>query len=250
MTDKSSIQQVLGCLMQRPQLLSEVDKYSLTISDFSTRFEKYVFSAIHGLYQQGVSKLQPIDVANFLEVDAVGKKTFENQNGIEFLQDVMEFSSVENFSYYYNRLKKINLLRDLKKQGFDISAFYCDDLTDPKADEINARFEQLTAKDICDGLKKKLIHLESDYAQTGEVEVESAVSGMREFVKEMNETITVGLPIQGHIYTKVFNGAERGALTIRSGSSGLGKISHILFVITRLLDSGSKKAVMKRCCLL
>ena len=223
MTDKSSIQQVLGCLMQRPQLLSEVDKYSLTISDFSTRFEKYVFSAIHGLYQQGVSKLQPIDVANFLEVDAVGKKTFENQNGIEFLQDVMEFSSVENFSYYYNRLKKINLLRDLKKQGFDISAFYCDDLTDPKADEINARFEQLTAKDICDGLKKKLIHLESDYAQTGEVEVESAVSGMREFVKEMNETITVGLPIQGHIYTKVFNGAERGALTIRSGSSGLGK---------------------------
>lgn len=223
MTDKSSIQQVLGGLMQRPQLLSEVDKYTLTIADFSNRFEKYIFSAIYGLYQQGVTDIQPLDVANFLEVDTVGKKTFENQNGIEFLQDIVEFSSVENFPYYYNRLKKINLLRDLKKQGFDTSQFYCDDLTDPRADEINSRFEQLSTKDICDGIKKKLIHLESDYAQTGEVEVESAVSGMREFVKEMNETISVGLPIQGHIYSKVFNGAERGALTIRSGSSGLGK---------------------------
>ena len=43
MTDKSSMQQVLGCLMQRPQLLSEVDKYVLMTTDFSTRLEKYVF---------------------------------------------------------------------------------------------------------------------------------------------------------------------------------------------------------------
>ena len=148
MTDKSSIQQVLGSLMQRPQLLSEVDKYSLTIADFSNRFEKYIFSAIYGLYQQGVTDIQPLDVANFLEVDTVGKKTFENQNGIEFLQDIVEFSSVENFPYYYNRLKKINLLRDLKKQGFDTSDFYIEDLTAPNADEVNARFEELTVQDI------------------------------------------------------------------------------------------------------
>lgn len=223
MTDKSSIQQVLGGLMQRPQLLSEVDKYSLTIGDFSNRFERYIFSAIYGLYQQGVSNIQPLDIANFLEVDATAKKTFENQNGVEYLQDITEFSSVENFPYYYNRLKKINLLRDLKKQGFDTSAFYCEDLTDPRADDINSQFELLTTKDICDGIKKKLIHLESDYAQTGEVEVESAVMGMREFVKEMNETISVGPPLQGHIYSKVFDGAMKSALYIRSGSSGLGK---------------------------
>ena len=223
MTDKSSIQQIVGCLMQRPQLLSEVDKYSLTITDFSTRFERYIYSAICGLYNQGVAKIEPIDVANFLEADTTAKKTFENGNGIEYLQDVIDFSNVDNFGYYYNRLKKINLLRDLKKDGFDTSAFYEEDLTNPKADEINSRFEELTVKDICDGLKKKLIHRESEYVQTGEVEVESAVLGMREFVKELNETISVGLPIQGHIYNKVLSGSEKGALTIRSGSSGLGK---------------------------
>ena len=223
MTDKSSIQQVLGCLIQQPQLLSQVDKYSLTIADFSTRFEKYVFTSILGLYRQGANKIEPIDISNFLEADTTAKKVFDNNNGIEFVQDVVEFSSVENFDYYYNRLKKINLLRDLKKQNFDVSSFYCEDLTDPNADEINSRFEQLTVKEICDGIKKKLIHLEAEYVQTGEVEVESAVTGMREFVKEMNETVSVGLPVQGHIYNKIISGAEKTALTIRSGCSGLGK---------------------------
>lgn len=223
MTDKSSIQQILGSLMKRPQLLSEVDKYSLTIMDFSTRFERYIFSAIFGLYRNGAEKIEPIDVSNFLEADAAGKKTFENGNGVEYLQDVMEFSAVENFGYYYNRLKKINLLRDLKKQGFDTSSYYEEDLTNPDSDEINSKFEELTVKDICDGIKKKLLHLESNYAQTGEVETESAVTGMREFIHELNETISIGLPIQGHIYNKVFSGAEKGALFIRSGSSGLGK---------------------------
>ena len=119
MTDKSAIQQVLGCLMKRPQLLSEVDKYSLVITDFSTRFEKYIFSAIFGLYQNGAKNIAPIDVANYLEVDAAASKTFEQGNGVEYLNDIMDFSSVENFEYYYTKLKKINLLRDLKKQGFD-----------------------------------------------------------------------------------------------------------------------------------
>lgn len=223
MTDKSSIQQIIGCLMQRPHLLSEVDKYSLTIADFSTRFERYIFSAILGLYRQGATNIEPIDVSNFLEADDVAKKTFINSNGVEYLQDVVEFSSVENFDYYYNRLKKINLLRDLKKQNFPISDFYCEDLTDPKANEINANFESITVKEICDSIKKKLIHLESDYVQTGEVEVQNAASGMREFVREMNETVSIGLPVQGHIYNKVISGAEKTALTIRSGCSGLGK---------------------------
>ena len=43
MTNKGTIQQVLGSLMKHPQFLSEVDKYSLSLSDFSTKFEKFVF---------------------------------------------------------------------------------------------------------------------------------------------------------------------------------------------------------------
>ena len=108
MTDKSTVRQVLGMLMQHPQYMSQVDKYALTLADFPTRFDKYLFSAISNLYRAGATKIFPIDVATYLETDTVGKKVFEQNNGIDYLQDAIDFSSWENFSYYYDRLKKFN----------------------------------------------------------------------------------------------------------------------------------------------
>lgn len=223
MIDKNTIRHVLGGLMLKPQFLGEVDKYSLTISDFSTKFERYVFTAILGLYQQKVGHIEPIDVVNFLQANTVGAQVFEQNNGIEYLQDAVEFSSIDTFDYYYNRLKKLNLLRDLKKQGFDTSAFYEEDLTKPKAEEINAQFESLTLADICETIKRKLLGLESTYAKTAEIEVANAADGIEGFIEELNETIDIGAPLQGHIYNKILSGSQRGTLTIRSGSSGLGK---------------------------
>ena len=223
MNTKGTIQQVLGSLMKHPQFLSEVDKYSLTLEDFSTRFEKYIFAAIQGLYQNGAQKITVFDVENFLEANAAAKKTFELQNGIEYLQDVEEFSNIENFPMYYTKLKKLNLLRDLKKQGFDTSDFYIEDLTAPNADEVNARFEELTVQDIVVGVKKKLLTLESDYAGTEEVQEWDIAGDIDDLVDSFGEDGSVGLPIQGSILTKVIDGAQRSCLTIRSGASGTGK---------------------------
>ena len=223
MNTKGTIQQILGSLMKHPQFLSEVDKYSLTLEDFSTRFEKYIFAAIQGLYQNGAQKITVFDVENYLEANAAAKKTFELQNGIEYLQDVEEFSNIENFSMYYTKLKKLNLLRDLKKQGFDTSDFYVEDLTASNADEVNARFEELTVQDIVVGVKKKLLTLESDYAGTEEVQEWDIAGDIDELVEGFGEDGSVGLPIQGSILTKVIDGAQRSCLTIRSGASGTGK---------------------------
>ena len=223
MVDKNVIQQVLGCLMKHPHYFSEVDKYCLNVTDFSSRFERYVFLAILGLYKQGATNITPLDIDNFLSTDAGASRVFEQYKGIEYLQDVEEFCQVENFPYYYNKLKKLNLLRDLKKQGFDITEFYMEDLTNPKALEINSNFENLTIQDICTGVKSKLLLLESNYAKTDEVEVEKASQGMKSFLEEINEKIEIGPSLQGHIYNKIIGGACKGALTIRSGSSGLGK---------------------------
>ena len=223
MNNKGVIQQVLGSLIKRPQFLSEVDKYSLTLEDFSTRFEKYIFAAIQGLWQNGAQKITAFDIENFMEANAAAKKTFELQNGIEYLQDIEEFSNVENFPLYYVKLKKLNLLRDLKKQGFDTSDFYVEDLTAPNADEVNARFEDLTIQDIVIGVKKKLLTLESDYAGTEEVQEWNIAGDIDELVEGFGEDGSVGLPIQGSILTKVIDGAQRSCLTIRSGASGTGK---------------------------
>ena len=64
-TNKGCIQQVLGSLMKHPQFLSESDRYSLSYEDFSTKFEKFIFMAIDGLYRSGAPKITPFDIENY-----------------------------------------------------------------------------------------------------------------------------------------------------------------------------------------
>ena len=218
--DKRCIQQVLGCLLKNPQYLTEVDKYRLLPDDFPTRFEKYVFGAIQGLYYNGAKKISAFDVENYLSTNEIALKLFINNNGIEYLQDIEEYSNEENFPYYYKRLKKLNLLNDFQKQGIDVSDFYIEDLTDPHSMEVNQAFEELSIQDIVEKIKKKIVKLENEYSKTEEVESWSAAEKIDEIIEGFGSPDEIGLPIQGEIYNKIINGAERGTLTIRSAPSG------------------------------
>jgi replicative DNA helicase len=233
--DKNSVHQVLGGLMQEPSLLSRVDEYSLTIADFHSRFEKYVFAAICGLYEDGAKNIQPIDVENYLSTNDTAKVNFKNNNGVEYLQDVLELTDVQNFPYYYKRLKKINLLRDLKKSGFDTSAFYCEDLALPQAEQINSKFEELSIQEITEAIKRKVLKLESEYSVTGDVESLAMSDNIDDFLEDLVEEVDIGLPVQGEIYNKIISGAVPKTLTIRSGSSGLGKAlpNHVFLRTTK-----------------
>ena len=223
MIDKRDTQQILGCLMKKPQLLSEIDKYSFILTDFPSRFERSIFMAINGLYRNGATNIQPIDIENFIEPDQVSAKLFKDKNGIEYLQDIVELSDVDNFGFYYNRFKMFNLLKDLKKQGFDVSEFYCEDLTDPKSQEINEQFNFLTPKIITDTVRKKLLGVEAKYETTDEIEVEAAAKGMEELIEQMGAAYQIGVPVQGSIYNQIIDGAKKGTLTIRSAASSVGK---------------------------
>ena len=228
MIDKRDIQQILGCLMKKPQLLSEIDKYSFVLTDFPTRFERSIFMAINGLYRNGATKIQPIDIENFIEPDQVSAKLFKDKNGIEYLQDIIELSEIDNFNFYYNRFKMFNLLKDLKKQGFNTDEFYCEDLTNPKCEEINEQFNFLTPKKITDAVRKKLLGIESKYETSDEIEIESAAIGIEDLIDELGAAYEIGMPVQGAIYNQVIDGAKKGTLTIRSAASGVGKTSNAI----------------------
>ena len=223
MTDKTSILQVFGCLMQKPQLLSESDKYQLTLEDFYYKIDKFIFAAIENLYRSGATKLQPIDIENYLQSNGVASILFKENNGIEYLQDAIYLSETENFDYYYKRLKKINLLSQLKSQGFDIDEFYIEDLTNPKALDVNKNFEELEINDIIETLKKKVLNLENKFTQNEATQTESAFTNIQDIIDSAENYSDIGVPIQGEILNEVISGARLGTLIIRSGSSGLSK---------------------------
>lgn len=221
--DKSCSQQILGSLLKHPQYLAEVDKYNLTIADFQTPFERYIFTAISGLFEGGASRITPPDVVNYLATNAIAKSSFEKGNGVEYLQDIEEFVEEGNFDYYYQRMKKVNLLNDLQKQGFDISKYYIEDQTNPKSIEVNKNFEKLKAQDITNDIKKTLLHLEGEYAKSEEVKVQTVVDGLEDLLTSFGTGADFGLPVQGDIFNEVISGARKGTLTIRSAGSGVGK---------------------------
>lgn len=218
--DHSCIQQIFGALMKHPQYFSETDKYNLSLSDFQTNFERYIFGAIYGLYGGGAKKISPFDVGNYLESNKVAKKVFEENRGAEYLADIEEFSNEENFSYYYNKLKKINLLNSYKKIGVNIDEFYIEDLLNENALEVNKQFEELTINDIVNGIKKKILKIENQFLINEEIQTWTVEDEIDNVIDNFGAIDEIGTPIQGEIYSQVINGAEKGALTIRSAASG------------------------------
>ena len=214
--------------MKKPSLLSEKDKYNLQPSDFESRFERYIFIAILNSYTNGAQSLSEIDIDNYLMEHKDQYLLFQQNNGISYLQDALDMSTPENFEYYYNRIKKFNCLKDLKKSGFDISEFYEENELNPRQFEINQRFETLKPKDIFDGLKRRIYKVEGEYVE-GDASVTTDVSvGIDELLEKLKNSPDAGARFQGKYFNTVTRGARKGKYYIVSFPSGGGKTRLLL----------------------
>lgn len=221
--DRLTITQIIGCLMQEPSLLSETDKYRLEMEDFRRLSDKYIFSAIYNLYVNGAGCIHTIDIVNALKDNVTAYDLIEKENGLIFLQDSETNANLSNFNYYYNRLKKINLIIDLQKAGHDTSSIYCEDLLSPDRNKINDKFERLSISDILNNFKKEITKYEEKYNTNTVVSESYANEGIEELLEELKSTPEVGCTLQGEIFNTVCRGGRKGKLYIRSASSGLGK---------------------------
>lgn len=214
--------------MKKPSLLSEKDKYNLQPNDFESRFERYIFIAILNSYTNGAQTLNEIDIDNYLMEHKDQYLLFQQNNGIGYLQDALDMSTPENFEYYYNRIKKFNCLKDLKKSGFDISEFYEENELNPRQFEINQRFETLKPKDIFDGLKRRIYKVEGEYVE-GDASVTTDVSvGIDELLEKLKNSPDAGARFQGKYFNTVTRGARKGKYYIVSFPSGGGKTRLLL----------------------
>ena len=223
MVDKNTIFQVLCSLMNRPYLLDEVEKYQLTPQDFSSLFEKYIFSAVYNLHKDGAEKVSVIDIENYLSAHQTAQTVFTQYNGAEVLTDALDVVQEDNFPFYYKRLKKFNCIRDLKKMGMDTSKLYCDDLTKPEAKEINDKFEVMSVNDIFQVVKGNIVKVEAQYSSASDSEAVSASKGLRTLYQTLQRQPEIGASLQGEIFNTVCRGARKGKFYIRTASSGTGK---------------------------
>lgn len=221
--DKNTILQIFGSLMKNPLLLAEVDKYSLTPQDFSTNFEKYIFAAINNLYQNGAERISVVDIDNYLVSHEAVYGVFTENNGIEYLNDAEDLATLENFNYYYNKLKKYNAIRDLKLMGFNTNKIYPENMFDEDREAKLDAFEKMSVQDIFNSVKADVAKAESKYAKKSNTQTVKANDGIRDLIKKLKTTPEIGVNCQGEIFNTVVRGARHGKFYIRSGGTGTGK---------------------------
>lgn len=225
--DKRAVYQVIGNLMKKPSLLDD-EKYKFHKDDFhaegESSFYVIIFAAINNLYEQGIEEIDLMVIDSFLSNYDVQYKIFNDNDGLEYLENALEQSSMRNFDYSYNRLKKFSLLRMYKKHGFDINEIYDESVIDPKESEsMIAEFDKLTVDEIIEIYDKKLLEITNQFSNNQETKTLHAASNAKELLKRFKEAPDFGISLIGNLQNTIFRGAKLKSLVLRSAPSNLGK---------------------------
>ena len=222
--DKNATMQVIGSLMKSPLLLVD-NNYILTKKDFETPLARNIFIAIHNLVL--VNKLEvltTVDIDNYFQQIEGSYENFKAQNGLQYLNDCMQISNLNNFNYYYNRVKKMSALRALKADGFDIKKIYNEEEFDlVKEKEQQERLDSMTVEEIFETFTKSLTDLQYDYVCKDDSEEGLIADGIDKLFESLQENPEIGIPLQGKIYNTIVRGARQKKYYLISGSSGTGK---------------------------
>lgn len=224
---KRSIFQILGALVKKPSLLDD-EKYTLKKEDFidksESSFYAIIFAAINNLYNQGIEDIDLIMIDSFLSNYDIQYKVFNDNKGLEYIQNAQEQANLSNFDYHYNRLKKFSLLRAYKEQGFDIKEVYNENVIDPKEKEaIEEKFEQMTVADIINHFEEKQIMIRSHYLHDEQSDCQHAGAGALQLFEKFKQAPDYGVSLIGNLQNTIFRGAKPKTLFMRSAPSNLGK---------------------------
>lgn len=227
--DKMAIMQVLGSILKNPQLLADSNKYQLSNDDFPEKFHKIIFASINNLYEEGTEVINEITVDGFLKDYDIQYAIFNDNDGLEYLYRIQELAEESNFDYYYKRLKKFSLIREMDGLGFDIKDIYNDDIFDPKEKEkMQENFDKLSISDILKIYETKMIEVKDKFKSNSSSNGAQAGEGAVSLLERLKQSPDIGVPLNSKMLTSVARGARKKKFYIRSSFSGGGKTRHMI----------------------
>ena len=223
--DVTSIMQVIGSVYNTPQLLDYTDKYSITDDDFDEEFHKIVFGAIYKIYELGAEKITLENIYDFLSTRPKSEAVFKQQKGAEWLLKVSEIAVPNAFDYYYNRMKKMSLLRAYDNFGVDVSYIYDpDNIFDSKKKQSQEDFlDNASLEDIANKVDENLEKIRMQYVDDVYGEAYQAGEGIDELINRLKEYPEVGVPLYGPLINTITRGARLKKFYLRSAPTGTGK---------------------------
>lgn len=222
--DKRAATCLLGCLFKSPELLSNTDTYIIFPEDFIDRLHKIIFSAIFNMYHDGVTVLDISEVNNYLQKYPELYSFFTAQKGNDFIMTAVEIGELENINYYYNRIKKLSLLRFIKDEGFSIEKWYAEDLYDINERQVlEKKLDDTTLAEILSDYQNRLFEIEGKFINRKNFKFSSAADGIDELLERLETIPEIGLALEGKIFTTITRGARKAKVFCLSGATGVGK---------------------------
>lgn len=235
LSDTSSALYVLSTLMRKPQMLEE--DYVVLPDDFTSPLQRITFTSIYNMEKNGAEHLTPQDIDLYIKTQPGVYDYYMQNKGFEWLQttyNLTENSDQSQFRYYYNRLKKFTILRELVKNGIDIKDFY-----DISADLLNRdvedeKLDEISGDEIINRVREKLVGIEDRNIGKRANGYQTINEGLDEWWVNRINASTVGLPMDGEYLNTITKGAPLGKLFLFSASTGVGKTRQILDTLCTL----------------
>ena len=224
-TDIPSVMQVIGCIYQNPSLLDN-EKYNFTEEDFTEDFHRIVFGSIYNLHQLGAKEINVNTIVDYLETRPNKLATFKVNEGVEYLQKLTESTQLAAFDYYYNRMKKMTLLRMYsEKAGMDLKWLYdLDNLFDQKKKQAQEDWlDNTPIEKIADLIEGKIQQIKMKYVDNSDTAFVQAGEGVDTLISQLMEFPEIGYPMYGRLINTITRGARLGKLYLRSAATGVGK---------------------------
>lgn len=174
---------------------------------------------------QGCKTIDEFSVDSYLSTYTEQYEIFDKNHGLDYLASARDMCNLENYDYYYHRLRKFSLLRYYNERGYDTREIYDTTIIDSKLlEKEQMKFDNYTEQDIVGIIENSLVIIPNMKYCTNTLTVDrQAGEGLDEIVDEYMEIPDVGVPLSSLALNTIARGARKGCLYMRSCPQGGGK---------------------------
>lgn len=217
----------IGAISNNTNLLSDRSKRLVVNKDLElSRMHKIIYTSIENLFLNGdVTEVDATAIDMYLSAFPEQHGFFRQNKGAELVEQMKLNSKTISLEYSLRTIKKLTLLREYEKIGFDTSFIYNTTLIDPmEISEQRRTFDKLDELDIRNMVKDKLDTIHENMAMdTGDAYSFQAGEGILDLIRRCKEEPTWGYSFQSLLFNRAFRGLLPKKVMIRSASSGSGK---------------------------
>lgn len=221
--DKKAILHVIAGLMDKPERLNQKE-FPLDMEDFPESFHKIVFGAIVNLLEEKAEKINYVEIDGMLSRYSSQYKTFNDNNGLDYLMKAAEIGESDNYEMHYTRLKKFSFLRECKKIGIDVTDIYDEKVVDLKDEkEQNDRFNSMSLGDMIKHIELKMIDVRDRFLRDQSLNGGHMSDNIKDIMAEKREAPSYGAPMVSNLLNSIFRGSRSRKLILKHGNTGSGK---------------------------